>query len=236
MDPIFSRIQSTEGYGAQKGVKILVYGLAGMGKTTLCATAPSPIILSAESGLLALARYNLPYLEVKTLQDLRDYFNWANSSNECRKNFQTICIDSISEIAEVVLGATKVKVKDGRMAYGEMIDQMNAIIKNYRDLAGYHVYMSAKQERIKDDITGVVVNQPAMPGAKLGQNVPYLPDEVFKLDIEGFGAQSYRLLRTQPDLMNVAKDRSGVLNPIEEPHLGKIIDKITSAQKLSPGT
>lgn len=226
MTGVMSRIKSTKGYGAQNGVKVLVYALAGTGKTTLCKTCPSPIILSSESGLLALAQQNLPYLEVNTLADLREYHAWLKSSTEPRKHFQTVCMDSISDIAEVVLAASKAKVKDGRMAYGEMIDSMHAIIREFRDLPGYHVYISAKQERVKDDVTGLIMNQPMMPGNKLGQAMPYFPDEVFKLDIEGQGDNSYRLLRTQPDFMNVAKDRSGMLAPIERPDLGYIFNKI----------
>jgi len=226
---MMNMIQSTQGYGARKGVKIAVYGLAGMGKTTLCATCPYPLIISAESGMLSLARYNLPYIEVTSVQQLRDIYNWCRNSNEPRQNFQTICIDSASEIAERVLGEARKKNKDGRAAYGDLIDQMTAVIKEFRDLEGYHIYMSFKQERLKDESTGAFVNQPMMPGAKLGQAVPYLPDELFKMDIEGFGPQSYRVLRTQPDLVNMAKDRSGVLDAIEEPHLGKIIAKITNA-------
>lgn len=224
------KIQSTQGFGAKQGVKILVYGLAGRGKTTLCATCPNPIILSAESGLLSLADFNLPYIQIDTIQELRDTYQWLKTSAEPRKMFQTVCMDSISEIAETVLADKKGKLKDGRMAYGEMIDDMQKVVKQYRDLPGYHVYMSAKQERIKNDATGVVMNSPMMPGAKLGQAMPYFPDEVFQLDIEGTGAQSYRYLRTQPDFMNDAKDRSGKLNPVEEPHLGKIINKITGTQ------
>ncbi|AGC35833.1 Sak4-like ssDNA annealing protein [Rhizobium phage RHEph06] len=226
---MMSRIQSTQGFGAKNGVKILVYGLAGRGKTTLCRTCPNPIIMSAESGLLTLARDNLPYLEVRNMNDLRDYYQWAKSSAECRQNFQTLCLDSISEIAEVVLADKKAKVKDGRMAYGEMIDDMHKIIKEFRDIAGYHVYMSAKQERMKNETTGVVMNVPMMPGNKLGQAMPYFPDEVFQLDIEGTGQNAYRRLLCQPDFMTDAKDRSGVLDPIERPDLGYIINKINGA-------
>lgn len=224
---MLNNIRSTQGFGAAQGVKILVYGLAGRGKTTLCATCPNPLILSAESGLLSLADFNLPYLEINTIQDLREIYNWLRSSQEPRKQFQTICLDSISDIAETVLADKKAKVKDGRMAYGEMIDDMHKVIKQFRDLSGYNIYMSAKQERMKNEVTGVIMNVPMMPGAKLGQALPYFPDEVFQLDIEGTGSQSYRFLRTQPDFMNDAKDRSGKLNPVEEPHLGKIINKIT---------
>ena len=222
------RLQSTFGYGHAAGVKLFVYGPAGHGKTTLCATCPNPVILSAESGLLALARYQLPYVEIRSLGDLRDAFTWARSSAEARQ-FQTICLDSVSEIAEVVLAASKAGKKDGRQAYGEMIDDMTKVIKEFRDLQGFNVYMSAKAERLKDELTGGVLWGPMMPGNKLGQAMPYFPDELFYLGIEGTGANSYRYLRTQPDFMYSAKDRSGMLLPIEEPHLGKIIDKIKAS-------
>lgn len=218
-------LKSTRGYGQQEGVKILTYSPAGYGKTTLCATAPTPVILSAESGLLSLRKHDLPYWEIKSITDLRQAYLWAKTSTEA-KQFQTICIDSISEIAETVLAFQKGKNKDGRMAYGDMIDEMNKVIKEFRDLQGFNIYMSAKQERVKNEATGVIMNVPSMPGAKLGANLPYLPDEVFQLCIEGVGASSFRFLRCQPDFMNEAKDRSGALTAMEEPNLTKIIDKI----------
>jgi hypothetical protein len=232
-------IMSTQGIGAANGVKMLVYGRAGRGKTTLCATCPNPIIFSAESGLLALSDHQLPYVEVKTVDDLTDLYNWCKSSSEARQ-FQTICIDSLSEIGEVVLSNAKAqkvngKLIDPRQAYGLLIEQMTKTIRAFRDLPGFHVYMSAKQEFNKDETTGVMMNGPSMPGAKLSQQLPYFFDEVFQLDIgklapnpsvPGDTGQSYRFLRTQPDFQNDAKDRSGRLDPIEEPHLGKIIQKI----------
>lgn len=222
------QLQNTKDIGVRNGVKIIVYGKAGMGKTVLCSTCPTPVIFSAESGLLSLAWGNFPFVQIKTLADLRDAYRWASTSSEARQ-FQTICLDSISEIAEVVLVASKAKVKDGRLAYGDMIDQMHTIIKEFRDLPGKHVYMSAKQERFKTD-AGQLINQPMMPGSKLGQAMPYFPDEVFQLDIaQDAQGKDYRYLRTQPDFANDAKDRSGKLDPIEEPHLGKIIAKITGA-------
>lgn len=220
-------IRSTQGYGRANGVKMIVYGRAGRGKTFLCSTCPNPIILSAESGLLSLAQFNLPYIEIKNFADLRDAYTWARSSQEARQ-FQTICLDSISDIAETCLSDHQSKTKDGRKAYGDMIKQMSDEIRQWRDLPGFHVYMSAKEERLKDEQSGVVMNAPMMPGNKLAQNVPYFPDEVFQLDIEQQGmAGSYRYLRCQPNFNNDAKDRSGLLNEIEEPHLGKIINKIT---------
>lgn len=223
------KLMSTYGIGAANGVKMLVYGKAGRGKTTLCATCPSPVIFSAESGLLALSAYQLPYVEIRTVKDLTDAFDWARDSREARQ-FQTLCLDSLSEIAEVVLSNAKGQVKDPRQAYGELIEKMTMTIRAFRDLPGYHVYMSAKQEMVKDDLSGVTMNMPSMPGSKLEQQLPYFFDEVFQLDIgkDPTTQQSYRYLRTQPDFSNDAKDRSGRLDPIEYPDLGNIIKKITA--------
>lgn len=223
-----AKLKSTKDYGKNMGVKVVVYGKAGTGKTTLCGTCPDPVILSAESGLLSLAGQQLPYWEMRTMDDLREAYRWVSSSQEARR-FRTLCVDSVSEIAERVLVYAASKNNDGRAAYGDMQKDVTKIIKEFRDLPGWNVYMSAKQERLKND-AGVFMNQPMMPGNKMGQALPYLPDEVFQLDIGmTTDGKPYRFLRTQPDFANDAKDRSGKLQPIEEPHLGKIFNKILGA-------
>jgi hypothetical protein len=223
-----AKLKSTHNYGKNMGVKILVYGKAGVGKTVLCSTCPNPVILSAESGLLSLAWAKLPFWEIRSIDDLREAYRWVSSSHEARM-FETVCLDSISEIAERVLVAAAAKVSDGRAVYGDMQKDMTKVIKEFRDLPGKHVYMSAKQERVKTE-TGALLNQPMMPGNKMGQAMPYFPDEVFQLDIGNTpDGKQYRFLRTQPDFSNDAKDRSGRLDPVEEPNLGKVIRKILGA-------
>lgn len=223
------------------GVKILTYARAGAGKTVLAATAPKPILISAESGTLSLTRnnleklfgknnpsitYDIPVLEIKSITDLIAAYNWVNQ-NKNKGDFQTVCLDSITEIAEVLLANLKSGVKDPRQAYGELLERMMQIIRDFRDLKGIHVYMSSKMERFKDEATGALLYGPSMPGAKLGQQLPYLFDEVFPLIIstDAQGGQ-YRALQTQPTFQYDAKDRSGVLAPLEYPNLTSIINKI----------
>lgn len=208
------------------GVKMLVYGKAGMGKTTLCATAPTPIILSAEAGLLSLRGHQIPVIEVRTIDDLTEAFQWATEAAEA-KHFETICLDSLSEIAEVVLLNAKRTAKDPRQAYGELIERMGVTVRSFRDISGKHIYMSAKQESIKDETAGITLYGPSMPGSKLGGQLPYLFDEVFKL---GLGRTTegveYRYLQTRPDFQSDAKDRSGTLDAMEQPDLTHIINKV----------
>ena len=217
---------TTKNY-ASNGIKILVHGQAGIGKTCLCASLPNPIILSVESGLLSLADVDIPVIEIKTIDDLAEAYDWLAESEEGRQ-YQSVCLDSVSEIAEVVLSNEKGKEKVPRKAYGNMQEIMAELMRNFRDLPGRNVYFSAKQERIQDE-SGRILYGPSMPGQKLAQQIPYLFDEVFCYQmVKDQNGVPQRILLTQPDGISVAKDRSGKLDMWEEPNLGAIIDKIRS--------
>lgn len=219
-------IVSTKDASEDHGIKALIYGKAGAGKTSLAKTAPNPIILSAESGILSLRDVELPMIKIETVDDLSEAHEWLESSADA-KQFQTVFIDSISEIGETVLANAKRQVKDPRQAYGELIEKMTMLIRAFRDLSGFHVVMLAKQEPTKDEMTGVVLYGPSMPGAKLGNQLPYLFDEVFRLGIgKTQDGTLYRFFQTQPDFQYEAKDRSGVLDAMEMPDLTHIFNKI----------
>lgn len=221
------QIRSTNTVGTQGGIKFLVFGPAGAGKTRLCETMPNPIILSAEGGLLSLRNSNLPFIEIKNVADFTQAWNWVSSSKEARQ-FSSICVDSLSELAENELRYAKSQTKDGRKAYGDTQDQMMQIIKNFRNLQGPHIYFSAKQEMIKTE-NGSLVPGIMMPGNKLSQSIAFDFDECFQLvpskTPEG---QFFTALRTRSaSEWDTVKDRSGSLSEWEAPHLGNIINKIT---------
>jgi hypothetical protein len=208
-----------------QAVKLLVYGQAGAGKTSLIPTLPTPVILSAEGGLLSIADTNLPFIEITSMDDLREAYKWLNGSAEAGE-FQSVALDSISEIAEVVLNTEKKVNKDPRAAYGAMQEQMADIIRGFRDLPGKHVYMSAKLEKTQDEM-GRVLYAPSMPGNKTGQSLPYFFDEVLALRVEkDSDGNTRRALLTDGDGLWLAKDRSGKLEVWEDADLGEIIKKI----------
>lgn len=207
------------------GVKVLVYGQAGAGKTSLIRTLPSPIVLSAEGGLLSIQDADLPYIEVSSMDTLREAYTWLSQSAD-GKQYASVALDSISEIAEVVLGSEKKATKDPRQAYGAMQDAMAEIIRAFRDLPGRHVYFSAKLEKSQDEM-GRILYSPSMPGNKTGQALPYFFDEVLALRIEKDSeGQTQRALMCDSDGLWTAKDRSGKLAAWESPDLGAIINKI----------
>lgn len=216
------------------GVKMCVHGRAGSGKTTLISTLPAPLILSAESGLLSLRHLSIPTIVIHSLQEMEEAHNFITGSAHAAA-FQSIALDSISEIAEVCLGEEKQLTKDGRKAYGEMNEKMAKLIRKYRDLSGKHVYFSAKQGAFTDEVLNVTRYGPDMPGKQLTKDMPYYFDEVYSLEIGRTpDGRDFRFLRTQTDFQIEAKDRSGALAQFEEPHLGKIIDKILAAVPNQP--
>lgn len=207
------------------GVKLLVYGQAGAGKTSLIPTLPNPIVLSAEGGLLSIQDADLPYIEINSMATLQEAYKWLTESVDA-KGFDSVAIDSISEIAEVVLNYEKKINKDPRAAYGSMQEQMADIIRVFRDLPAKHVYMSAKLEKTQDEM-GRVLYAPSMPGNKTGQSLPYFFDEVLALRVEKDGeGNTQRALMCDSDGLWLAKDRSGKLESWESPDLGEIIKKI----------
>ena len=211
-----------------QAVKLLVYGQAGAGKTSLIPTLPKPVILSAEGGLLSIADTNLPFIEITSMQELKEAYQWLTGSAEAAE-FESVALDSISEIAEVVLNQEKKVNKDPRAAYGAMQEQMADIIRGFRDLPGKHVYMSAKLEKTQDEM-GRVLYAPSMPGNKTGQSLPYFFDEVLALRVEKDSeGNTRRALMTDGDGLWLAKDRSGKLEVWEDADLGEIIKKIGGA-------
>jgi phage nucleotide-binding protein len=217
-------LRSTKGLHAN-GVKLLVYGNAGAGKTSLIPTLPTPVVFSAEGGLLSIADADVPFVEVSSYDTLMEAYRWVTESDEA-KHFESIALDSISEIAEVVLNHEKKIAKDPRQAYGSMQEQMSDIIRAFRDIPNKHVYFTAKCEKATDE-TGRILYAPSMPGNKTGQQLPYFFDMVLALRVEkDQEGNAQRALMCDSDGIWQAKDRSGKLDTWEAPDLGAIITKI----------
>lgn len=220
------KLTTTRQAAQANGVKIMVYGQAGAGKTMLSnTTGGNPLIISAEAGLLSLRDTDLTVAEVSSYDDLMEVYKFVANDPQAQ-NFDWICLDSISEIAEVILNKAKKESKDPRQAYGALSEQMQDLIRAFRDLPK-NVYMSAKMEKQQDQDTGRMLYQPSAPGAKVGQALPYFFDEVFVLRVEkNEVGELERMLQTQPDFNYIAKDRSGALSMFEPPSLAAIANKI----------
>lgn len=202
---------------ASNGVKLLVYGASGSGKTKLIDTADKPFIISSENGLLSLSGSDIPACEVKDEAGLEAAYQHALKSD-----YTDICVDSLSDIAESLLGGYLELYKDGRMAYGDLGKVMSKYIRRFRDLKNKNVYFTCKEAKTENN--NVLTYAPSMPGNTLTINVPYFFDCVLRLTVDKKGN---RILHTATTFTQVCKDRSGKLDKTEEAHLSKLFKKIS---------
>tara|TARA_R100000388_G_scaffold43996_1_gene33598 strand:+ start:529 stop:1272 length:744 start_codon:yes stop_codon:yes gene_type:complete len=224
---IKNKIVSPEQLVEKQGAKLLVYGAAGAGKTKLCATAPGKVlVLSAEAGLLSIRdAKNVDAVELKEAAEVME-FHKALDTGELQ--YDTVCLDSISEISEILLNHEKSKSKDARQAYMEVQNSVTNVMRAFRDLQMNVIFICKMDKTV---VENSVTFEPKMVGAKLGQAITYFFDEVLALrviedqDEEG-NIVKRRWLQTEMGQGYTAKDRSGKLDPFEAPDLSSLLIKL----------
>ena len=85
------QINFTDERHLAKGVKMVVYGHQGSGKTPLLATLDDVLVLDAEDGLHSLQGSHTPYISVKSVDDMKKVLAWLQTSEEAKK-FKTLII------------------------------------------------------------------------------------------------------------------------------------------------
>lgn len=219
------------------GVKSVIFGAPGSGKTPLINTAPRPVLLVTEPGMLSMRGSNVPAWEAYTPQLIDEFFDWLFKSKEA-SNFDTLGVDSISNIAEIILADELRKVKHGMKAYGNMSERVMTIANALFYLPQKHIALIAKQGLIENGRQtilqgGEVIYEPIMqkrpffPGKDLNVKIPHLFDNVLHLAEATIPGQPkpVRALRTKEIPEVFARDRLGNLNELEPPDLGLLFAK-----------
>lgn len=206
------------------GVKALVYGPPGSGKTPVAATAPRPILCASEPGLLSLRGSSVAACQAFTPEAIDDFYKWLFGSKEAA-NYDTVCIDSVSQQAEILLTQELGRNKDGRKAYGEMSRRMMEHLNGLYYTRNKHTYLICKQSHTDTQPTEKV---PYFPGKDLGVKVPHMYDEVLHLGLYNVPgvAGAVQAFRCHPSYDVRARDRSGTLAEYEPPHLTTLFNKI----------
>lgn len=206
------------------GVKMIGYGGPGCGKTPVVLTAPNPVLLATEPGFMSIRNSNIPCWQANSYKEIKEFYDWILSSREARQ-FQTFCVDSVSQMAEIVLAEEQKKNRDGRKAYGEMSEKVHEILNGLYFLEGPHIYLIAKQDDKPDDGSGK--KRPYFPGKELHVKVPHLYDLIVHVEpVTLQDGSSARAFRTADSPFAVARDRSGKLAELEPANLTYIFDKM----------
>lgn len=220
------------------GVKMIAYGPPGIGKTPLLNTAPRPVLMATEPGLLSMLGSQIPTIVCETPQRVDQFFEWLFGSAEAR-NFDTVGMDSGSELAEMITTEELSKKSnsgakvDGKAAYGAMSRRVydKYLMPLYR-LKQKHVYLVCK--RGFRTIGGIEKAVPLWPGKDLYSRVPHLYDTVAYMDtvqqITAQGLQQFQALRCRASTDIEARARSPYVNELEPCDLGALFNKCMSTQ------
>ncbi len=180
-------VTSTKGAANRSGIKMLVVGPSGSGKTNLARSTGKTIIISAEGGDLTLNDVAVDSIRVTNLSELKEAFAYVRDHTA---DYDTVVIDSITEIGEMVVADLKkepefASMKDSMKLWMRFTDIMLAIAKSFRDLDGINVLILALPENVKVGYDDKIL--PLIPAKKVQAKLGSLYDEVFliKIDEEG---------------------------------------------------
>lgn len=154
-------------------VKILLCGPAKGGKTLLAVTAPNPLIISAEGGLMSLRGLKVPYVTVKSSDVLLNIKTALDQSPGVTQKMlsmpyppMTVVIDTLDEIQKIY--AKERVLETGhplqRDDWSWLGDKLRNFVKGYRDLP-LHVVFTCHVSTSTDETTGKTTVMPMLQGS-----------------------------------------------------------------------
>lgn len=211
-------------FAQRYGVKMAAYGPPGSGKTPLVNTAPRPVMLICEPGMLSMRGSTVPAWDGFTVERIDEFYKWLFSSAEAKK-YDTVCVDSVVQMAEIRLAAAKKNVAHGLKAYGIMSEWVYKHLADLYYMQNKHTYLIGKEG--EHETNGAMQKRMVFPGKELNTSVPHLYDliaRVAKVTIPGMNGLTLAVQTTE-NFNGFARDRTGKLNEYEPPNLANIFAK-----------
>lgn len=234
----WNRLTTTADLARDDGVKVLVYGQAGSGKTHLVTTLDEDpgkvLIANADGGTLTIAGDAFPVAPIESFADFEALLTDVAAGSKAGKiPYTWLVVDSLTEIVERCL-EVQIDANPGDTwgVYRELGNVMIYWLKRIRDMPGINVYVTAEMGREKTE-TGRMLYAPRCPGSKTAGKIPHVFDFVFPLRLENNPetGELERWLQTQPCTRYEAKSRLSALGRYEKPDIGAIADKIRDGLK-----
>lgn len=256
-----SIIKNNEESRSKRGIKGVIFGKSGIGKTSLLWTLPeeSTLFIDLEAGDLAVQGWKGDIIKPKTWNHCKNLASWiCGPSNKkktgdyskeyhelvCRKfgdtsllnKYDTIFIDSITVAGRLCFdwcseqpeSFTQTGEKDTWGTYGLHAKEMISWISHiHHDNLRNIWFVGILDQKVEKN--GTVNFSPQIEGMKTGLELPGIVDQVITMAYtkknDEMKKRAFYTSALNPYGFP-AKDRSGCLDDIESPHLGKLMEKI----------
>lgn len=257
----FKIITADERLRAHSGVKMIVVGGYGIGKTSLLKTLDTPALcLDLEAGLLAVQDWNGPVISIRTWPEARDIACLIGGPNPAIRPdhpysvrhfeslekdidfapFQVIFIDSLTVASRLCFAWCKQQPE----AFSERTGQPNALaayamlgyemtnwLNQFQHIPGKDIVFTALLDQRMDDAQKSSW-QIQCEGSKTAQEIPGILDEVVSMVANSEGQRVFVCQTVNPGRYP-AKDRSGRLDLTEPADLGALLKKIKQSKPTS---
>ena len=256
-------ISADQRLAENRGIKGVIFGKSGIGKTSLLWTLPATTTLffDLEAGDLAIEGWTGDSIRPRTWEECRDFavfiggpnpalrddqvYSQAHYNAVCARfgdaaaidRYETVFIDSITVAGRLCFQwckgrpeafSDKTGKPDMRGAYGLHGREMIAWLTHLQHTRTRNIWFVGILDEKLDDFNRKVF-QPQIDGSKTGLELPGIVDEVLTMaevkDEAGNASRAF-ICQTINPWSYPAKDRSGRLALVEEPHLGRLMAKI----------
>jgi hypothetical protein len=216
-------------------VKILVVGVAGVGKTSLLRTIPEGervCTVSIEGGLLSVRDMILDGrvkgVAVGQFQELAAVADRLRGDWQDR--FDWVFVDSLSEMAGKCFSLCHARFgENGFGKWESYYEALGRTVRRFLELPKFNIVFTSLMSSTGGERP---VHCPDVDGEKMKTRLAGLFDELFFMEVDRSDRSQRRIFRTGHGPLP-AKDRSGLLDPVEPAHLGHIRDKIL--RRPAPG-
>ncbi|MGN0906227.1 MAG: AAA family ATPase [Bullifex sp.] len=223
-----------------RGVKALLAGVSGTGKTRSVMTCPKPVMyITSEdkySSILPTEMDGISKVEVRSFQQfINTIIANCEESHHSGFRFKTIFIDSLTDLANLRISELRPIYKDSRQAYFQTQTEMLEIFRVIRNTDA-NVIGICLLDRYTDS-ENFTKYGPLFPGKEFQKQVPSQFDEIYiaqsRRTPEGNVEYYYQ---TQNDGKYECKSCSDVLPAFMEPDWTKIINMIESRSQFFDST
>lgn len=201
-------------------IKCLIYWSSWTGKTTFGASAPKPIFASSEKWLMSIRKLKPNYVDINSLWDLKELLVYLRDE---KHDFETVIIDSITEINDIIKSAIEKKNWKSMQLqdWGTLSKEIKIILRWFRDLPMNVIFIA--QEMQDMDESKIVKILPSL-NWKSATDIAYYMDVVWYVYIDKVTGK--RKINTSPHTYYLSKDRTNVINGWEEQDFTDWVNKV----------